>query len=116
MATTSRPRTPQATYRLQLGEKMRFEDARQLVDYFADLGIGAAYLSPFFRAQHGSTHGYDVVDHGQLDPRLGDEADFERLAEALREHGLGMLVDIVPNHMGIDDPHNLWWQDVLENG
>ena len=95
---------------------MRFEDARQLVSYLSALGIGAAYLSPFFRARQGSTHGYDVVDHQQLDPRLGDEQDFQGLAEALQQHGMGLLIDIVPNHMGIDDPHNSWWQDVLENG
>ena len=108
--------TPIATYRLQLGEHMRFADARQLVAYLSDLGIGAAYLSPFFRARQGSTHGYDVVDHQQLDPRLGVEKDFQELAETLRRQGMGLLIDIVPNHMGIDDPHNAWWQDVLENG
>ena len=85
-------------------------------DYLAELGIGAAYLSPFFRARQGSTHGYDVVDHHQLDPELGDEQDFAAMAEALRAAGLGLMIDIVPNHMGIDDPHNAWWQDVLENG
>ena len=95
---------------------MRFDDARQLVDYFAELGIGALYLSPFFRARQGSTHGYDVVDHRQLEPRLGDEDDLGQLAAALGGRGIGLLVDIVPNHMGIDDPHNAWWQDVLEHG
>ena len=87
-----------------------------MVGYFADLGAGAVYLSPFFRASQGSTHGYDVIDHRQLDPKLGEEKDFRELAEHLRREGLGLVVDIVPNHMGIDDPHNRWWQDVLENG
>lgn len=109
-------RVPTATYRLQLGGQLRFEAVRDLVDYLSELGIGAAYLSPFFRARHGSTHGYDVVDHRQLDPELGAEQDFEAMAGALRRHGMGLMIDIVPNHMGIDDPHNAWWQDVLENG
>ncbi len=117
MALTAQTRRiPIATYRIQLGEPMRFDDVRQLVPYFDQLGIGALYLSPFFRAQRGSTHGYDVVDHGQLDPKLGTERDLQSLAETLRGQELGLVVDIVPNHMGIDDPHNAWWQDVLENG
>lgn len=110
------PLIPNATYRLQLSGHLSFDAARELVDYLSDLGIGAAYLSPFFRARAGSTHGYDVVDHGMFDPALGDEGQFQALAESLRDHKLGLLVDIVPNHMGIDDPHNGWWQDVLENG
>ena len=109
-------RTPIATYRIQLGGHLRFDDARHLVTYLADLGVGAAYLSPFFRARQGSTHGYDVVDHQQLNPQLGAERDFQCLAETLSHHGMGLMIDIVPNHMGIDDPHNAWWQDVLENG
>ena len=107
---------PNASYRLQLCGHLRFVEVRDLVGYLSDLGIGAAYLSPFFRAAKGSTHGYDVVDPRQLDPSLGSEEDFGSLAEKLREHGMGMVVDIVPNHMGIADPHNAWWQDVLENG
>ena len=109
------PAIPNATYRLQLSG-LSFERARELVPYLAELGIGAAYLSPFFRARKGSTHGYDVVDHAMFDPALGDERQFSALAEKLRGAGLGLLVDIVPNHMGIDDPYNRWWQDVLENG
>jgi (1->4)-alpha-D-glucan 1-alpha-D-glucosylmutase len=110
------PVAPTATYRLQMLGHLKFADARGLVGYLHDLGIGAFYLSPFFRSRRGSTHGYDIVDHGQLDPELGTEEDFQRLAEELRGRGMGMLIDLVPNHMGIDDPHNGWWQDVLENG
>ena len=119
----SQPRTPErpsqvphSTYRLQLGSDLGFTDAKSLIQYLSDLGIGAVYLSPFFRARAGSTHGYDVVDHSQLDPELGSEQDVSHLAEALQQHGMGLLMDLVPNHMGVDDPHNQWWQDVLENG
>lgn len=114
--TEALTRFPTATYRLQLSGQLRFEDVGNLADYLADLGIGAVYLSPFFRARLGSTHGYDVVDHHQLDPQLGCEQDFAAMAEAVRAAGLGTMIDIVPNHMGVDDPHNAWWQDVLENG
>lgn len=110
------PRIPNATYRLQLCGHLSFDAARELVPYLCELGMGAAYLSPFFRARTGSTHGYDVVDHSMLDPALGGEQEFQALAESLRACGMGLLVDIVPNHMCIDDPHNAWWQDVLENG
>ena len=107
---------PTSTYRLQLLPHLPFPAARELVPYLAELGIGAAYAAPFLRARQGSTHGYDVVDHGQIDPKLGTEEDLGRFAERLIDHHMGLLVDIVPNHMGIDDPHNGWWQDVLENG
>ncbi len=107
---------PSATYRLQLSGHLTFEAVRKLVGYFARLGIGAAYFSPFFRARAGSTHGYDVVDPSQIDASLGSEDQFGQVAETLREAGLGLMIDIVPNHMGIDDPNNRWWQDVLANG
>jgi (1->4)-alpha-D-glucan 1-alpha-D-glucosylmutase len=110
------PAAPVATYRLQLLGHLRFAEAQALVEYLHDLGIGGLYLSPFFRSRRGSTHGYDIVDHGRLDPELGTEDDFQRLAEDARGRGMGIVVDLVPNHMGIDDPHNGWWQDVLENG
>ncbi len=96
--------------------QLRFEDARKLVGYMRDLGIGAAYLAPFFRACRGSTHGYDVADPRQIDPQVGTEDDLKAFAEDLRRANLGLVLDVVPNHMGIDDPHNVWWQDVLENG
>ncbi len=108
--------TPTATYRIQLGEVMRLEDVRELVRYLGALGIGAVYLSPIFRACAASTHGYDTVDHRQIDPRFGGERELASLADELREHGLGLVLDVVPNHMGIDDEHNAWWRDVLENG
>ena len=95
---------------------LRFEEVRGLASYFADLGVGALYLSPFLRARLNSSHGYDIVDHGQVDPSLGTEDDFRALAEETKSRGMGLIIDVVPNHMSIDDSHNGWWQDVLENG
>jgi (1->4)-alpha-D-glucan 1-alpha-D-glucosylmutase len=105
-----------STYRLQFGAHLTFQMATGLVAYLADLGIGDAYASPLFRSRESSSHGYDVIDHGQIDPALGTEADFVAFAEQLHARRMGLMMDVVPNHMGIDDPHNEWWQDVLENG
>src|SRR5215217_7799268 len=110
------PVAPTSTYRVQLHAGFTFRDATRIVPYLAELGIGALYASPFFKASPSSTHGYDVVDYGALNPEIGTEADFERLVAALREHGMGLIVDFVPNHMGIAGGANRWWQDVLENG
>jgi (1->4)-alpha-D-glucan 1-alpha-D-glucosylmutase len=110
------PRAPLATYRVQLHAGFTFRDAARIVPYLAELGVDAVYASPFFKAHPGSTHGYDVVDYGALNPEIGSEADFDRLCAALREHGMGLVVDFVPNHMGIAGGANPWWQDVLENG
>ena len=109
-------RIPSATYRLQFSSQLRFRDARRLVRYLAELGISDAYPSPLFRAREHSSHGYDVIDPGTIDPEFGTETDFQDFAEELQEYGLGLMMDMVPNHMGIDDWHNIWWQDVLENG
>jgi (1->4)-alpha-D-glucan 1-alpha-D-glucosylmutase len=109
--------TPAAsTYRVQLHAGFGFADARAVVGYLHELGVGALYASPFFAARPGSTHGYDVVDYAALNPEVGDRAGFDALADALREAGLGLLADFVPNHMGIAGGANRWWQDVLENG
>ncbi|MBX3160542.1 MAG: malto-oligosyltrehalose synthase [Deltaproteobacteria bacterium] len=105
-----------ATYRLQLHAGFTFSDVRELVPYFAELGITHLYLSPILQAAEGSTHGYDVVDPSRASPVLGGELGLDLLAgEALR-HGLALLVDIVPNHMSIAGTTNRWWVDVLENG
>jgi (1->4)-alpha-D-glucan 1-alpha-D-glucosylmutase len=109
-------RLPRATYRLQLRAGFGFEEARQLIDYLARLGISDLYLSPLFRARKDSDHGYDVVDHTRVEPSFGDLDAFRGLAREAREAGLGILLDIVPNHMGINDPGNVLWNDVLENG
>jgi (1->4)-alpha-D-glucan 1-alpha-D-glucosylmutase len=106
---------PTATYRLQLRAGMTFEKAASLVPYLADLGVSHLYLSPIFEAARGSTHGYDVTDCNRLDPILGGDAGFARLTDALAHHGLGLIVDFVPNHMAAT-PQNRWWYDVLEWG
>lgn len=109
-------RIPLATYRLQFNRAFTFADAARLVPYLHALGISECYASPYFKAVAGSPHGYDVVDHGALNPELGSQADYTAFVQALQQHGLGQLLDIVPNHMGIADSANLFWLDVLENG
>jgi (1->4)-alpha-D-glucan 1-alpha-D-glucosylmutase len=111
---TSHP--PSSTYRVQLNAGFTFADARAVVPYLAALGIGALYTSPILRATPGSTHGYDVTDYASINPELGSDDDLRALTDALRQRGMGLLVDVVPNHMGIAQGANAWWQDVLENG
>ncbi|HET8540674.1 MAG TPA: malto-oligosyltrehalose synthase [Anaeromyxobacter sp.] len=108
-------RRPGSTYRLQLHARFGFDDAARVAPYLQALGITDLYLSPVLESAPGSMHGYDVVDHGRIDPELGGEAAFERLARACADRGMGLLLDFVPNHMGIG-PRNGWWMDVLENG
>lgn len=108
--------TPLATYRLQLHAGFTFDDAAELVPYLAALGISDCYIAPFLQTASGSAHGYDVADHNAIRAELGGEPALRRFAEALRRHGMGLLVDVVPNHMGIDRNRNAWWADVLENG
>jgi (1->4)-alpha-D-glucan 1-alpha-D-glucosylmutase len=107
---------PRATYRVQLHKGFTFREARSIVPYLASLGISHMYTSPFLKARGGSTHGYDVVDHDALNPEIGTEADFEALAATLREHGMRLMLDLVPNHMGVLKADNAWWLDVLEHG
>ncbi|MDH5695065.1 MAG: malto-oligosyltrehalose synthase [Dehalococcoidia bacterium] len=111
----SRLRIPIASYRLQFNERFHFEDAQALVPYLHQLGISDLYASPIFKAREGSTHGYDVTDPLHLNPELGTEKEFEALVQELSGYGMGLLLDIVPNHM-VASPENLWWADVLENG
>ena len=108
--------TPLATYRLQLTKDFTFDDAAKLVPYLKQLGVSHLYASPFLKARPGSTHGYDIVDHDRLNPELGGEEAFLRLSEALKAHGLGLILDFVPNHMGVGHADNQWWLDVLEWG
>jgi (1->4)-alpha-D-glucan 1-alpha-D-glucosylmutase len=109
-------RIPAATYRLQFNRDFNFQQAKALVPYLHDLGISDAYASPLFKARPGSTHGYDICDHSRLNPDLGSEEDFSAFSSALQSHGMGLLLDMVPNHMGIADSGNAWWYDVLEIG
>lgn len=106
---------PRATYRLQMRNGMTFARAAEIVPYLADLGISHLYASPVFTAVPGSSHGYDVADHHTFDPALGGAEGFAVLAEALKKHGLGLILDIVPNHM-VASTANRWWRDVLKHG
>jgi (1->4)-alpha-D-glucan 1-alpha-D-glucosylmutase len=107
---------PRATYRLQLHAKFGFAQAAAAVPYLAELGISHLYLSPVLQAAEGSMHGYDVVDPERVSEDLGGEQGFRELVRVAREAGLGILLDIVPNHMSVASRRNRWWLDVLENG
>ena len=109
-------RIPRATYRLQFNEQFRLRDALALVPYFRDLGISHIYSSPLFKAVPHSAHGYDVCDFTRINPEVGTEAELEALTAALRKENMGMVLDIVPNHMGVASPDNHWWWDVLKHG
>ena len=97
-----------ATYRLQLTKGFGFAEARALVPYLQSLGVSHLYLPPSFQAREGSTHGYDVVDPGSISNELGGEAEFFALVEAVHEAGMGIVLDIVPNHMATDDANRFW--------
>ncbi len=111
-------RTPVSTYRLQLGPDLTFDQAREHLDYLDDLGVTDLYLSPILTAAPGSTHGYDVVDHTTISEVMGGRAGFERLATDAHARGMGVIVDVVPNHMGVPTPvsHNLALWSVLKDG
>jgi (1->4)-alpha-D-glucan 1-alpha-D-glucosylmutase len=112
----SRRRPPEATYRLQFHAGFTFRDAAALADYLRRLGVSDCYASPYLKARPGSLHGYDITDHRRLNPELGTEADYEAFVAALQTNGLGQILDVVPNHMGVMSNDNPWWNDVLENG
>ena len=115
--TARRRGTPAATYRLQVHAGFRLEDAAGVAGYLADLGVTHAYSSPLLRSAEGSNHGYDTVDHAHIDEARGGRAGFDRFVAALHQHGLGLVLDLVPNHMGVDDPAAApWWWDVLQHG
>ncbi|MBV9203206.1 MAG: malto-oligosyltrehalose synthase, partial [Alphaproteobacteria bacterium] len=116
MSETGQAPIPRATYRLQFHEGFGFEDAAALAPYLARLGISHVYASPYLKARPGSTHGYDIVDHGRLNLELGDEPAFRDMVAAFRQNGLSQVLDFVPNHMGVGGSDNPWWIDVLEWG
>ncbi|HEY3760574.1 MAG TPA: malto-oligosyltrehalose synthase [Verrucomicrobiae bacterium] len=107
---------PRATYRLQFNEHFRLADAMALIPYLSALGISHVYASPLFKACAHSGHGYDVCDFSQLNPEIGTEVELEQFASLLRQHRMGLVLDIVPNHMGVRSRENAWWWDVLKNG
>ncbi|MHC2468596.1 malto-oligosyltrehalose synthase [Bradyrhizobium embrapense] len=110
------PAIPIATYRLQLTADFDFDAAAAVAPYLKALGISHVYASPFMKARKGSTHGYDVVDHTEFNPELGGEDGFARLSDALKQNDLGLILDFVPNHVGVHFADNPWWLDVLEWG
>jgi (1->4)-alpha-D-glucan 1-alpha-D-glucosylmutase len=107
---------PRATYRLQLNREFNLKQAKELIPYLHELGISHCYLSPLLKARPGSSHGYDITDHSSLNPEIASSDDFEQFAAALKRHGMGLIMDVVPNHMAIMGTDNGWWLDVLENG
>ncbi|MGA8708356.1 MAG: malto-oligosyltrehalose synthase [Steroidobacteraceae bacterium] len=107
---------PRATYRLQLHKGFGFDAVAQCASYLAALGVSHAYLSPYLKARPGSSHGYDIVDHAELNSELGDDTAFREMAAALRSNDLGHILDFVPNHMGVGGADNPLWLDVLEWG
>ena len=116
MPADSTIRIPTATYRLQFNHSFTFARARALVPYFHALGISDCYASSFLRAMPGSMHGYDVIDPTTLNGEIGSEQEFAAMTETIRTHSMGLILDVVPNHMGIGKVLNAWWRDVLENG
>jgi (1->4)-alpha-D-glucan 1-alpha-D-glucosylmutase len=101
---------------LQFSNLFTFGDATGLIPYLSKLGVSHVYASPYFKARPGSAHGYDIVDHNALNPEIGDMASFDAFCNTLSGHGMGQIVDFVPNHMGVGQADNAWWLDVLENG
>jgi (1->4)-alpha-D-glucan 1-alpha-D-glucosylmutase len=116
MTAQQHPRIPSSTYRLQFNRQFTFTQAREIVPYLDALGIRDCYASPYFQARAESLHGYDITDHNKLNAAIGSRAEYDAWIADLHAHGMGQIVDFVPNHMGVGEPLNLWWMDVLENG
>jgi (1->4)-alpha-D-glucan 1-alpha-D-glucosylmutase len=118
VAGTVKPQShiPIATYRLQLNRDFTFTQATEIVPYLSALGVSHCYISPCLKARPGSMHGYDIVGHNSFNPEIGSAEDFDRFVAALHDRDMGLIVDIVPNHMGVMGSDNAWWLDVLENG
>ncbi len=116
VASSVPTRLPISTYRLQFNKDFTFNDARGVIPYLDALGITDLYASPYFKAQPGSTHGYDVVDQNSFNPEIGTYEDFQAMAQELKDRGMSHMADIVPNHMSIVGSGNAWWNDVMENG
>ncbi len=110
------PRIPTSTYRLQFNRTFTFNQARELIPYLHSLGVSDCYASPYFQARAESLHGYDITDHNKLNAGIGTREEYDAFVAELRAHKMGQVLDFVPNHMGIGEPLNQWWMDVLENG
>jgi len=115
-ALATRKDFPRSTYRLQLNRGFTFPQARSIISYLAELGVSHCYTSPFLAAGKNSPHGYDICDYTRINPDLGGETEYSAFADELSRNRMGHILDFVPNHMGIADSENKWWQDVLENG
>src|SRR5213083_2294290 len=116
MTKENHPRIPTCTYRLQFNRWFTFAQAREIVPYLRALGFSDVYASPYFQAGPNSLHGYDITDHNKLNAAIGSQEEYDAWIVELHAHGMGQLLDFVPNHMGITEPGNKWWADVLENG
>ena len=114
--TIQHPRIPSSTYRLQFNRQFTFTQAREIVPYLNALGISDCYASPYFQARAESLHGYDITDHNKLNAAIGSRSEYDSWIADLHAHDMGQIVDFVPNHMGVGEPLNQWWMDVLENG
>jgi (1->4)-alpha-D-glucan 1-alpha-D-glucosylmutase len=111
-----KPRIPTSTYRLQFNSSFTFNQAREIVPYLHELGISDCYASPYFQARASSTHGYDITDHNKLNAAIGSRDEYDAFVAELHQRNMGQVLDFVPNHMGVGEPLNAWWMDVLENG
>src|SRR5712692_8330729 len=116
MTTEKHPRIPSSTYRLQFNRWFTFAQAREIVPYLHALGVTDAYASPYFQAGAESVHGYDITDHNKLNAAIGSREEYDSWVAELHAHSMGQVLDFVPNHVGIAEPLNEWWMDVLENG
>jgi (1->4)-alpha-D-glucan 1-alpha-D-glucosylmutase len=116
MTKENHPRIPTCTYRLQFNRWFTFAQAREIVPYLHALGVSDAYASPYFQAGAESLHGYDITDHNKLNAAVGSREEYDSWITELRVHSMGQVLDFVPNHVGIAEPLNQWWMDVLENG
>ena len=116
MKEKEHPRIPNCTYRLQFNRWFTFTQAREIVPYLRALGVSDVYASPYFQAGPDSMHGYDIVDHNKLNAAIGSQEEYDAWVSELQKHGMGQVLDFVPNHMGVTEPGNKWWADVLENG
>jgi (1->4)-alpha-D-glucan 1-alpha-D-glucosylmutase len=116
MTKEKHPRIPSSTYRLQFNRWFTFSQARELVPYLDALGVSDAYASPYFQAGAESLHGYDITDHNKLNAAIGSREEYDSWIAELQAHSMGQVLDFVPNHVGIAEPLNEWWMDVLENG